>query len=67
MQRTNVIRLKPNKRQRMILKELCLLSSCVYNITNYVVRHQFFNKEMISNFFELRQLVQGTDDYQFLG
>jgi len=42
---------KTSKRQEKILKELCLLSSCVYNITNYKVRHQFFAGEKVSGFY----------------
>lgn len=67
MHRTNIIELKPNNKQKAILKELCLLSSCVYNSTNYLVRQQFFNKEKISNFFDLQQKLQTTDDYKLLG
>jgi len=43
------------------------LSSCVYNIANYTVRQQFFNGEKISDFFNLQQNVQNSDDYQLLG
>ncbi len=67
MQRTNVIQLKPNRVQKKILKELMLLSSCVYNQTNYLVRQQFFNKEKVSRFFDLRTPLQTTEDYQLLG
>jgi len=67
MQRTNIIQLKPNKIQKKILKELMLLSSCVYNSTNYLIRQQFFNKEKISSFFDLQQQLQTTEDYQLLG
>lgn len=67
MQRTNIIQLKPNKLQNKILKELMLLSSCVYNSTNYIVRQQFFNKEKISSFYTLQQELQNTEDYQLLG
>ena len=67
MQRTNIIQLKPSKRQEKILKELCLLSSCVYNITNYKVRQQFFAGEKVSGFFDLQQQVQHEPDYHRLG
>jgi putative transposase len=67
MQRTNIIQLKPSRKQKAILKELCLLSSCVYNSTNYIIRQQFFNNEKISGFFELREKLQTTEDYQLLG
>jgi len=67
MQRTNIIELKPNKAQKKILKELMLLSSCVYNSTNYLIRQQFFNKEKISSFFDLQQKLQTTEDYQLIG
>ena len=60
MQRTNIIELKPNKLQKAILKELCLLSSCVYNSANYLIRQQFFNKEKVSTFFDLQQKLQNT-------
>lgn len=67
MQRTNVIQLKLSKKQVKILKELLLLSSCVYNQANYLVRQQFFNKEKVSSFFDLQQKLQNTEDYQLLG
>jgi putative transposase len=67
MQRTNIIELKPNKKQEKILKECLLLSSCVYNSANYIVRQQFFAKEKVSNFRELQQKMQNTDDYKLLG
>lgn len=67
MLRTNVIQLTPNRIQKGILKELMLLSSCVYNQTNYLVRQQFFNKEKISYFFDLQKQLQTTEDYQLLG
>jgi putative transposase len=67
MQRTNIIELKPNKKQDKILKECLLLSSCVYNSANYIVRQQFFNKESISSFFDLKKILQTTIDYKKLG
>ena len=67
MQRTNKFRLMPTKKQRKILNEMMYLSSCVYNITNYTIRQQFFNKEKILNFFGLQQQIQNTEDYQNLG
>lgn len=67
MQRTNIIQLKPSNLQKKILKELMLLSSCVYNSTNYITRQQFFNKEKVSSFFDLQQQLQTTEDYQLLG
>lgn len=67
MQRTNILELAPNKQQRNILKECMFLSSCVYNSTNYLIRQQFFNKEPISNFYQIWQKMQNTEDYQFLG
>ena len=67
MQRTNTIQLKPNKLQKGILKELMLLSSCVYNETNYLIRQQFFNKEKISYFQQLQQQLQNTENYRLLG
>ena len=67
MQRTNIVELNPSNKQKAILKELCLLSSCIYNSTNYIVRQQFFNKEKISNFFDLQQKLQATEDYKNLG
>ena len=67
MRRTNIIELKPNKTQKKILKECMLLSSCVYNQVNYIVRQQFFNKEKISSFYTLQQKLQNQEDYQLLG
>ena len=67
MQRTNVIQLMPSKKQEKILRECMLLSSCVYNITNYKVRQQIFAGERVSNFFDLQQKVQHEADYQRLG
>lgn len=59
--------LKPNRLQKKILKECMLLSSWVYNSTNYIVRQQFFGKEKISNFRDLQVKLQTTDDYKLLG
>src|SRR3972149_233619 len=67
MQRTNTIELKPSKKQKAILKELCLLSSCVYNIANYQTRQQFFKREKTANFHQLQQNIQKEPDYQLLG
>lgn len=67
MQRTNIIELKPNKIQKKILKEMMVLSSCVYNMVNYEVRQSFFNKEKTPSFFDLQQIIQKKDDYQLLG
>lgn len=67
MQRTNIIQLMPNKKQEKILNECMLLSSCVYNSANYIVRQQFFNKESISNFMDLRVKLQNTDNYKLVG
>ena len=67
MQRTNIIELKPSRKQKAILKELCLLSSCVYNIANYHTRQQFFKREKTSNFHQLQQNIQKEPDYQLLG
>jgi len=67
MQRTNIVKLKPTKTQKKILKEMMYLSSCVYNMANYVVRNQFFNKEKISTYFDLKTKIQNKEDYQMLG
>ena len=67
MQRTNIIELKPKKWQAKILHECMLLSSCVYNMTNYEVRQRIFKKEKVPNFFALRPLIQNKEDYQRLG
>lgn len=67
MQRTNVIELKPSKKQTKILRECMLLSSCVYNMANYEVRQSFFKKEKCPSFFDLQQLLQNKDDYKALG
>ena len=67
MQRTNTIQIIPTKKQKGILKEMMLLSSCVYNMANYIVRNQFFNKEKISGLFDLQKKLQEKDDYKLLG
>lgn len=67
MQRTNIIQLMPNKKQKSILKECMLLSSCVYNMANYIVRQSFFKKEKCPSFFDLQQKLQNKDDYKALG
>ena len=67
MQRTNIIQLMPNKRQKATLNECMLLSSCIYNMANYVVRQSVFNKEKIPSFFDLQQKLQCKDDYKLLG
>ena len=67
MQRTNIIELKPNKIQKAILKKCMLLSSCVFNMTNYEVRQRIFNGEKIPSYFDLKQIIQDKDDYKLLG
>jgi hypothetical protein len=67
MQRTNVVQLMPSKRQRKVLRECMLLSSCVYNMTNYEVRQAFFKKEKVPGFFALQRMIQQKDDYRMLG
>ena len=67
MQRTNIIQLMPNKKQKNILKECMLLSSCVYNMANYEVRQAIFKKERCPSFFDLQQMLQNKDDYKALG
>lgn len=67
MRRVNIIKLKPNKKQERILKRCMLLSSCVYNSANYLVRQQFFNKERVSDFRDLQIKLQSTPDYKLLG
>jgi putative transposase len=67
MQRTNVVELKPSKRQIKILREMMLLSSCVYNMANYEVRQSFFKEEKSPSFFDLQKKLQTKEDYQLLG
>lgn len=67
MIRTNVVELMPTKRQEKILRECMLLSSCVYNSANYIVRQQFFKGEKVLNFYDLRKELQTTKDYKQLG
>jgi putative transposase len=67
MQRTNTIQLMPNKKQKSILKECMLLSSCVYNMANYLVRQAIFNKKKVPSFFDLQQMLQDENDYKALG
>lgn len=67
MQRTNVVELKPSKRQKKILQEMMLLSSCVYNMANFEVRQSFFKEEKCPSFFDLQKKLQTRDDYQLLG
>ena len=67
MKRINIVELKPSKKQEKILKECMLLSSCVYNSANYIVRQQFFNNEQVSGFLDLRKELQNTSDYKLLG
>jgi len=67
MRRINKIQLLPTKNQRKILKEMLVLSSCVYNMSNYIIRNQFFKKEKLSSFHDLQQEIQLKDDYQLLG
>jgi putative transposase len=67
MRRINKIQLLPTKHQRKLLKEMMLLSSSVYNMTNYIVRQQFINKEKVSSFFDLQKIIQIKDDYKKLG
>lgn len=57
----------PNKKQKTILRECMILSSCIYNMTNYEVRQQIFKKERVTDFFSLQQKLQTKEDYQKLG
>jgi putative transposase len=67
MQRTNVVELTPTPKQRRILQEMMLLSSCVYNMANYEARQAFFRDEKAPSFHDLQQRIQTRDDYQLLG
>lgn len=67
MQRTNIVELKPSKKQSKILKECMLLSSCVYNIANYKIRQQIFKGEKTDGFFDLGKKIQHEPGYQRLG
>lgn len=53
MNRTNILELKPNKKQKKILLECMLLSSCVYNMANYETRQALFKKEKVSSYFSI--------------
>lgn len=61
------MQLKPTKKQEKVLREAMLLSSCVYNMTNYEVRQAFFSKDKVPNFHSLQQKIQHKKDYQLLG
>lgn len=67
MKRTNIIQIMPTKKQKIILKEMMMLSSCVYNMSNYIIRHQFFKQEKISSFFDIQKELQTKEDYKLLG
>jgi putative transposase len=67
MRRTNVVELKPTKRQRLLLKEMMLLSSCVHNMANYATRQAIFSKTKSPSFYDLRKILQSSKDYQLLG
>src|SRR3990167_4416242 len=67
MRRTNVVELKPSRKHKRILKEMTLLSSCVYNMANYETRQAFFNNEKSPSFFDFQQKLQKKEDYQLLG
>lgn len=67
MKRTNIIQLMPSKQQKKMLKEMMLLSSCVYNMGNYITRQSFFDNKKSPTFMDLQQKLQKKDDYQLLG
>lgn len=67
MQRTNIIKLKPNKVQKKILKECMLLSSSVYNQANYLVRQSVIKGEKVMGYFDSKNIIQNNEDYQKLG
>ena len=64
MRRINIIQLLPTKHQKKILKEMMILSSCVYNTANYIVCSQIINHEKLYGDFDLKRSLQQTDNYQ---
>jgi putative transposase len=63
----NIVELRPTPKQRRILKEMLLLSSCVYNMANYEARQAFFRGEKSPSAIDLQRTLQAKDDYQMLG
>lgn len=67
MRRTNILELKPTSKQRQILKEMMLLSSCIYNMANYEVRQAIFKGEEVPSFYDLGKKLKYRDEYKILG
>lgn len=67
MIRINKIQLMPTKKQRKLIKEMMVLSSCVYNMANYEQRQRFITGDKILSYFSLQKEIQKKDDYQLLG
>lgn len=67
MRRTNTYQLYPTKEQEKVLKEMLVLSSCVFNMANYRFRQAFFKKGKIPSFYKQAEAIQTTEEYQELG
>lgn len=44
-----------------------VLSSCVFNMSNYIIRQEIMNNKKVSNFHNIQKALQKSEDYQLLG
>ncbi|MFX1449233.1 MAG: RNA-guided endonuclease InsQ/TnpB family protein [Promethearchaeota archaeon] len=67
MIRTNTIELKPTKQEKMILKDLLVRSSAMWNLGNYKKRQAFFKKSRIPSSYKLAEILKTHPLYIVLG
>lgn len=73
MKRTNVIELKPSKKQKKILDAIRLRSACVYNLANYQIRQVYIQnkknneKKKLPSAFTLQSDLKSHQDFKNLG
>ena len=54
---------KPSDKFYDILSDYCVLSRNLYNHANYILRHQFFNKERLSTAAQLKKRLKVDKEY----
>ena len=54
---------KPSDEFYNILSDYCILSRNLYNHANYILRHQFFNKEKLFTAAQLRMILKNDKEY----
>ena len=67
MIRTNIIEIKPAKKQTRILKEILVRSSAMWNLGNYKKRQAFFKNSQIPSSYKLAEMLKTHPLYKVLG